>query len=140
METAMGLFDAFKSEPPKLSPRLALAVGLLFIMAADGEFEAEEIGHLQAVVGDDGDLIQNAVRYVKSIKYEHFLTEASTLLNSQQKLSLLINMADSLLSDGHADPAEEKIFTKAITSLGMSEDDFKPHLQTISLKNNRSIF
>jgi len=70
----MGLFDVFKSEPPKLSPRLALAVGLLFIMAADGEFEAEEIGHLQAVVGDDGDLIQNAVRYVKSIKYEHFLT------------------------------------------------------------------
>ena len=45
----MGLFDAFKSEPPKLSPRLALAVGLLFMMAADGEIESEEIGQLQSV-------------------------------------------------------------------------------------------
>ncbi len=40
----MGLFDVFKSEPLKLSPRLALAVGLLYMMAADGEIESEEIG------------------------------------------------------------------------------------------------
>jgi len=30
----MGLFDMFKSEPPKLSPRMALAVGLLYMMAS----------------------------------------------------------------------------------------------------------
>ena len=97
----MGLFDAFKSEPPKLSPRLALAVGLLFMMSADGEIESEEIGQLQSVVGGDGDLIQSAIKYLRSTKYEQFLSDASVLLNSQQKLSVLINMADSLLSDGH---------------------------------------
>ena len=136
----MGLFDAFKSEPPKLSPRLALAVGLLFMMAADGEIESEEIGQLQSVVGGDGDLIQSAIKYIRSIKYEQFLADASTLLNSQQKLCVLINMADSLLSDGHADAAEEKIFIQALTAFGMTEDGFKPHFQTIALKNNRSIF
>jgi uncharacterized tellurite resistance protein B-like protein len=136
----MGLFDAFKSEPPKLSPKLSLAVGLLFMMAADGEIESEEIGQLQSVVGGDGDLIQTAVKYLRSVKYEQFLSEASALLNSQQKLCVLINMADSLLSDGHADPAEEKIFIQALTSFGMTEDGFKPHFQTIALKNNRTIF
>lgn len=136
----MGLFDAFKSEPPKLSPKLSLAVGLLFMMAADGEIESEEIGQLQSVVGSDGDLIQTAVKYLRSVKYEQFLSEASALLNSQQKLCVLINMADSLLSDGHADPAEEKIFIQALTSFGMTEDGFKPHFQTIALKNNRTIF
>ena len=49
-------------------------------------------------------------------------------------------MADSLLSDGHADPAEEKIFIQALTSFGMTEDGFKQHFQTIALKNNRLIF
>jgi len=136
----MGLFDAFKSEPPKLSPKLSLAVGLLFMMAADGEIESEEIGQLQSVVGGDGDLIQTAVKYLRSVKYEQFLSEASALLNSQQKLCVLINMTDSLLSDGHADPAEEKIFIQALTSFGMTEDGFKPHFQTIALKNNRTIF
>ena len=47
----MGLFDAFKSEPPKLSPRMALTLVLLYMMASDGEIEAEEIGQLQSVVG-----------------------------------------------------------------------------------------
>ena len=136
----MGLFDAFKSEPPKLSPRLALAVGLLFMMSADGEIESEEIGQLQSVVGGDGDLIQSAIKYLRSTKYEQFLSDASVLLNSQQKLSVLINMADSLLSDGHADPTEEKIFIQALSSFGMTEDGFKQHFQTIALKNNRLIF
>jgi len=36
----MGLFDVFKSEPLTLSPRLALAVGLLYMMASDGEIES----------------------------------------------------------------------------------------------------
>ena len=93
----MGLFDAFKSEPPKLTARLALAVGLLYMLAADGQIEAEEVGQLQSVVGGDQELISNAVKYIRVVKYEQFLTEASTLLNTQQKLCLLINMADSLL-------------------------------------------
>ncbi len=40
----MGAFDAFKSTPPSHTPRLSLAVGLLFMMAADGQVEEEEVG------------------------------------------------------------------------------------------------
>ena len=97
----MGLFDAFKSEPPKLSPRLALAVGLLFMMSADGEIESEEIGQLQSVVGGDGDLIQTAVKYIRSIKYEQFLADASALLNSQQKLKYKKNAKKFLMNKKH---------------------------------------
>ena len=136
----MGLFDAFKSEPPKLSPRLALAVGLLFMMASDGEIEAEEIGQLQSVVGRDQDLINNAVKYLRSVKYEQFLTEAAALLNESQKLCLLINMADSLLSDGRAEQSEQQAFGKALTQFGMTEDGFKHYFETLAIKNNRSVF
>jgi hypothetical protein len=92
------------------------------------------------VVGGDGDLIQSAVKYIRSVKYDQFLADASALLNSQQKLSVLINMADSLLSDGNADSAEQKTFSQALTAFGMTEDGFKSHFETIALKNNRSIF
>ena len=136
----MGLFDAFKSEPPKLSPRMALTLGLLYMMASDGEIEAEEIGQLQSVVGHDQDLINSAVKYLRSVKYEQFLTEAAALLNESQKLCLLINMADSLLSDGRAEQSEQQAFGKALTQFGMTEDGFKHYFETLAIKNNRSVF
>ena len=136
----MGLFDVFKSEPPKLSPRLALAVGLLYMMASDGEIEAEEIGQLQSVVGGDQDLINSAVKYLRSVKYEQFLADAAALLNENQKLCLLINMADSLLSDGRAEQSEQQAFGKALSQFGMTEEGFKSYFETLSIKNNRSVF
>ena len=39
----MGLFDVFKSEPPKLTARLALPAGLLYMMAADGELKLKKL-------------------------------------------------------------------------------------------------
>jgi uncharacterized tellurite resistance protein B-like protein len=136
----MGLFDMFKTEAPKLSPKLALATGLLFMMASDGQIEQEEIGQLQSVVGGDEQLIQAAIKYLRAVPYDQFLTEANALLNPQQKLCVLINMADSLLSDGRAAAAEQAAFNKALAGFGMTEDGFKPYFETLAVKNNRSIF
>jgi uncharacterized tellurite resistance protein B-like protein len=136
----MGLFNVFKSTPPELNPKLALAVGLLFMMAADGEIESEEIGQLQSVLGKDQDLLETAVKYLRSTPYSDFLSAASALLNPQQKLCVLINMADSLLSDGSAAAAEQRTFMEALNAFGMSEESFKPYFETIALKNNRAIF
>jgi uncharacterized tellurite resistance protein B-like protein len=136
----MGLFDMFKTEAPQLSPRLALATGLLFMMAADGQIEQEEIGQLQSVVGGDEQLIQAAIKYLRAVPYEQFLVDANALLNPQQKLCVLINMADSLLSDGRAAASEQTAFNKALTGFGMTEDGFKPYFETLAVKNNRSIF
>ena len=136
----MGLFDMFKTEAPQLTPRLALATGLLFMMAADGQIEQEEIGQLQSVVGGDEQLIQAAIKYLRAVPYDQFLVDANALLNPQQKLCVLINMADSLLSDGRAAASEQTAFNKALTGFGMTEDGFKPYFETLAVKNNRSIF
>ena len=110
------------------------------MMASDGEIEPEEIGQLQSVVGGDQDLINDAVKYLRNTKFEQFLDEAASLLNPQQKLCLLINMADSLLSDGRAEISEQQAFSKALSKLGMTEDTFKPYFETVAIKNNRSVF
>ena len=110
------------------------------MMASDGEIEAEEIGQLQSVVGGDQDLINSAVKYLRSVKYEQFLTDAAALLNDHQKLCLLINMADSLLSDGRAEQSEQQAFGKALSQFGMTEDGFKSYFETLAIKNNRAVF
>ena len=81
----MGLFDMFKSEPIKLNAHLALAVGLLYMMASDGEIEPEEIGQLQSVVGGDQDLINDAVKYIRNTKFEQFLDEVYENLSTRKK-------------------------------------------------------
>lgn len=136
----MGLFDVFKSEPPKLNARLALPAGLLYMMASDGEIEAEEIGQLQSVVGGDQELVNTAIKYLRSVKYEQFLVDAAAILSEQQKMCVLINMADSLLSDGRAEQSEQIAFGKALAQFGITEDRFEPYFEAIAIKNNRSIF
>ena len=77
----MGLFDMFKSEPPKLNSRMALAVGLLYMMASDGQIEEEEIGQLQSVVGGDRSLLEAAVKYFRAVSFDQFLQAAPGVLN-----------------------------------------------------------
>jgi hypothetical protein len=49
-------------------------------------------------------------------------------------------MADSLLSDGRAEPSEQQAFGKALSQFGMTEDNFKAYFETLAIKNNRAIF
>lgn len=136
----MGLFDVFKSEPLKLTPRLALAVSLLYMMAADGGIEEEEIGQLQSVFGDDADLIDMAIKYVKNHSFEQYLIDAPLILSAEQKICLMINVCDSLLADGVAADSEQQMFHKMLNAMQISQEEFQPHLHTIALKNNRNIF
>lgn len=136
----MSLFDAFKAGPPQLSAKISLPVALLFMMAADGHVDDEEIGQLKSVIGDDENLIKTAIRYLKAYSYEEFLKQAHALLSPQQKLCILLNITDSLMSDGAADPAEQDMLSQTMVAFGMSEDEFRPYFETILIKNNRSIF
>jgi len=136
----MGLFDAFKNESLKLTPRLALASGLLYMISSDGEIRPEEIGHLELVLNGDKDLIDLAVKYIRAVEYEKFLAEAAALLNHDQKLCLLVNMADSLMSDGKADEEEQIMFTETLVAFGFEEEGFKSYFEIIALKNDRSVF
>lgn len=136
----MGLFDMFKSEPPKLSPRMALAVGLLYMMASDGQIEQEEIGQLQSVVGGDRSLLETAVKYWRAVSFDQFLQAAPGVLNESQRLCLLVNACDSLLADGVAASQEQAMFGQLLGAMAVSEDQFRPYFQAIAIKNNRSVF
>ena len=81
-----------------LTPYLALACGLLYMMASDGELEAQESSQLQAVLGGDKAVLGYALRYVQSVPVEQFFATASELLSVKDKWCILTNVCDALPS------------------------------------------
>ena len=150
----MGLFDMFKSDSgDKMSPHLAFATALLYMMSADGEMDNEEIGHLLSVLGghDDGRgsigvgaqsqaLLDSAFKYRRKHPIETFLQEATPLLTDAQKMCILVNLIDSSLVDGQPEPEEQALFGKFLSAFGISEERFRPFFEVIVLKNDRQVF
>ena len=129
----MGLFDMFKSDAgTEMTPHFAFVTALIYMIAADGEIQNEEIGQLLSVLGGEKSsngvigvgaqnekLLRNAQKYVQSNSPDKFLEEAAPLLTDAQKMCILTNLCDSLLSDGNADPTEQQLFYKFMQGFGI---------------------
>jgi uncharacterized tellurite resistance protein B-like protein len=150
----MGLFDMFRSDTgTEMTPHLAFAISLLYMMSADGEIDKEEIGHLLAVLGgqDRGDgvigvgaqnqaLLDNAIKYRRSNSVDTFLGAAAPILSDAQKICILINLVDSSLADSTPEREEQELFGKFMQAFGINEDRFRPFFEVVALKNDRSVF
>jgi uncharacterized protein YejL (UPF0352 family) len=84
-------------------------------------------------------LFDDAGKYAKSKDVDAFLAESAALLNEDQKLCVLLNLYDSLLSDGVAAPEEQALLNRFMTSYGVSEATLQPYALGISVKNNRKV-
>ena len=149
----MGLFDLFRSDSgDQMTPHLAFATALIYMMGADGKIDNEEVGQLLTVLGgeekngtigvgaNNQKLLDSAVRYVRANSVEKFLSEATPLLSDAQRICVLLNILDSSLSNGQAEPEEQVMFDKFMKAFEVSEERFRPFFQVIVLKHDRSIF
>lgn len=149
----MGLFDMFKGDKgDQMTAHLAFATSLIYMIAADGEVDNEEVGQLLAVLGgeeskgtigvgaNNRELLARAQRYARSHSIDQFLAEATPLLSDAQKMCILTNLVDSSLADGQAEPEEQVMFGKFLQSFGISEGRFRPFFEVIVLKNDRAVF
>ena len=138
----MGLFDKFSSNV-ELTPAIALATSMIYMMASDGELAPEEENYLVVTlyaVGNPEELIKKAIKYSKNQDLEAFQKEANEVLSDEQKTTLLANLIDLLLADGEASEEEEELFFSFVESFGMTTDDVQPFIDAISVKNNYSLF
>jgi uncharacterized tellurite resistance protein B-like protein len=150
----MGLFDMFKGDTgEQLTPHLVFASSLIYMMAADGEMDNEEVGHLLSVLGgskgSDGsigvgaqnkELLNKAQKIVRAMPMNQFLQQATPLLTDAQKICILTNLIDSSLADGTAEAEEQQLFGQFMQAFGINEQQFTPYFQVLSLKNDRSVF
>lgn len=135
----MGIFDVFKEKIPELTPRMALAVGLLFMTAADGAIEQKQFAVLLANLHGDEKLLDQAMIYGRATTFDDFISASAKLLSNAQKFCILLNIADTLTSDGTAAEQEQTLFQRFMSGWGISKASFQPHLNTINQKNDLSI-
>lgn len=137
----MGLFDMFKGDAAQeMTPKLAFASALIYMMSSDGQVEEEEIGQLISALGGDRPLLDAAFKYVRKNNVDAFLQQAAPVLSEPQKLCVLTNLCDSLLADGSAAQAEQALFGRFLAAFAISEERFRPYFEVIALKNDRSVF
>ncbi len=134
-KSVLGRYTGVKQERQPMTPHFALAIALLYMLTADGSIGTQEIGQLEAVIGDFEGLQDVALKYVRSVKLKQFLEEAAVLLGPAQKIYILTNVCDSMLSDGEVARLEDKLFLSMLTAFGFSEKTFARYLQVIEVKN-----
>lgn len=148
-KSILGRYAGVREERPAMTPHFALAASMLYMLTADGSIGAEEIGQLEAVIGEFEGLQNVALKYVRSVKLKPFLDEASATLKREQKLYILTNVCDSMLSDGSVARLEDKVFISMVNAFGFDERSFAPYYQILETKNfkpfecsfkNRAVF
>jgi uncharacterized tellurite resistance protein B-like protein len=138
----MGFFDKFSSNT-ELTPAIALATSMIYMMASDGEIDDEEMNYLAVklyAIGDAEELMSLSQKYSKKQGLEAFQKEANEKLTEDQKFTILANLIDILLADGEADEEEQNLFFSFVEAFGISEDDIQPYIDIISVKNDLASF
>jgi len=123
--------------PEELNPPLILAICLIYMMSSDGQMAKEEIGQLHMVIGKCPSLLQSALKYVGKNKAPKFLKAAAELLDPMQRLCILTNVWDIVLTDGKIEKAEVELFKKMLLAFGYTQASFKPYFNILQIKNNK---
>ncbi|NTV66020.1 MAG: TerB family tellurite resistance protein [Oscillochloris sp.] len=136
----------------KMTPHLAFAIALMYMMASDGEMDNEEIGALLAVLGgeeqngvigvgaNNRELLRKAQDYVRRNSIDAFVSEATPLLTDAQRICILINLVDMSFADGTPEREEQEFFAKVQRGFGISDERFRPFFEVIMIKNDRTVF
>ncbi len=119
-----------------LTPPLALVVSLIYMMAADGSMAEEEVGRLNAAVGGSPALLKAGLRYVSKVRAPQFLGLAAPMLDERQRLCILLNACDTMMSDHKVVKVESDLFRRMLAAFEVTEKEFERYLNIIFLKND----
>ncbi|MET0544753.1 MAG: TerB family tellurite resistance protein, partial [Caulobacterales bacterium] len=128
---------ATAGEPANLTPRLAFACALVYCAGADRELSQAEKSYLAiALSGPQGGLDLNArmemalatlsaaMEFCREHTVGEYLEKSVPLLNADQRLTVLLNLVDMALADGHADANEAAFVHLCQRAFGITDEEF----------------
>jgi uncharacterized tellurite resistance protein B-like protein len=137
----MGLFDKLKgNQEVKLSPKAALALASMSIIAADGQIDEDEIAGLKRIVRGDEGAFNQAYKVFKNRPLLECVDIVNKAVNEKQKICLLANLVDLAMADGHLAGAEEKLLNSYISTFQIPDDVVKKTIDMVEVKNDFSVF
>jgi len=137
----MGIFDRLTgSKPVTLTPKSALALAAVTVIAADGVIDQAELNDLAKIVRGDSKSLQDAMEVLKANKFPGVIDMVAATLDEKQKIATLAILCDLAMSDGILAGEEKTILQMYMDKFGVSEATLKPIIEAIAIKNDFSIF
>ncbi|HEX3001528.1 MAG TPA: tellurite resistance TerB family protein [Methanoregula sp.] len=136
----MGIFDKLTGKPATLTPKSALVLSAITVIAADGVIDEAEINDLGKIVRGDRKSIQTAMDVLKANKFPGVIDMVAATLDEKQKLATLAILCDLAMADGVLAGEEKAILQMYMDKFGVPEAALKPIIEAIAIKNDFSIF
>ena len=138
-------------EDEPLTPLLALAISMAYEIRVDNNTSPQEKGQLLALFGklvemetlkEGGlhSLINEAFDYARNNNVEDFLKEVTPILSDTQRLVIVINLYDTMQSDGHIKKGEQDIIQKFEEAFHIDKNISSGIRRFLMLKNDTSLF
>jgi len=136
----MGIFDKLTGKTATLTPKSALVLSAITVIAADGVIDEAEINDLAKIVRGDKKSIDTAMQVMKANGFPAVIDMVAAVLDEKQKLATLAILCDIAMADGILAAEEKKILQMYMEKFGVSEATLKPIIEAIAIKNDFSIF
>jgi uncharacterized tellurite resistance protein B-like protein len=137
----MGIFDKLTgSKNVPLTPKSALVVSAITVIAADGVLDEQELYDLQKIVRGDKPAIDTAIKVMQGNQLPDIIAMVASTLNEKQRLTAMAILLDLAMADGILAGNEQKVLKMYMDKFGISETAIKPIIDTIALKNDFSVF
>jgi uncharacterized tellurite resistance protein B-like protein len=140
MVNRMGIFDKLSGKPAALTPKSALVLSAITVIAADGVIDEAEINDLAKIVRGDRKSIDTAMQVLKANPFPGVIDLIAKTLDEKQKIATLAVLCDLAMADGVLAGEEKKILQMYMDKFGISEAKLTPIIEAIAIKNDFSIF
>ena len=137
----MGIFDKLTgSKSVTLTPKSALVAAAITVIAADGVIDEQELFDLQKIVRGDRNAVETAIKFIQGSQIPETITKVAETLSEKQRLTTMAILLDLAMADGILAGNEQKILQMYMDKFNISEQELKPLIDAIALKNDFSVF
>ncbi len=136
----MGIFDKLTGKSATLTPKSALVLSAITVIAADGVIDEAELNDLAKIVRGDRKSIDTAMQVLRANKFPGVIDLVAATLDEKQKLATLAILCDLAMADGVLAGEEKAVLQLYMDKFGVPEAKLQPIIDAIAIKNDFSIF
>jgi len=136
----MGIFDKLTGKTATLTPKSALVLSAITVIAADGVVDQAELNDLAKIVRGDRKSVDVAMEVMRANKFPGVIDLVAATLDEKQRLATLAILCDLAMADGILAGEEKVVLQMYMDKFGISEAKLQPVIDAIAIKNDFSIF
>jgi len=136
----MGIFDKLTGKTATLTPKSALVLSAITVIAADGVIDEAELNDLAKIVRGDKKSIEVAMEVMRANRFPAVIDLIAEKLDEKQKLATLAILCDLAMADGILAGEEKAVLQVYMDKFGIPEAKLQPIIDAIAIKNDFSIF